>query len=281
MASEVVHMKAAVTTLALLALATVAATAAAQPQPALLFVMSGQSNAGQQAAPGQVASADAAPVGGAFYYAPQHTKTQTLGPMQPYRGAFGPELSFARAIRAACPGRTVIVAKRYLGGTSIIAWEPTAPNAQWKRDMAAVGHATKPPQFDPLAQTVAQAVARYGGPVEYAGVLWLQVERDSRYTYGAVRYEGNLRRLVTAWRNEWHAPALPVVAMDSHTQLDGGGATVHEAIVDVAATVPGVGWVETRDLSTKADNIHFDSAGVVTFGERLAAEWLRLSGGCG
>ena len=65
MAAEVVHIKAAVTTLALLALATVVATAAAQPEPALLFVISGQSNAGQQAAPGQVAPSDAAPVSGA------------------------------------------------------------------------------------------------------------------------------------------------------------------------------------------------------------------------
>jgi hypothetical protein len=66
-------------------------------EPALLFVLTGQSNAGQQGKPGQVAPADAAPVAGAFYRAPQHTKVQTVVAMQPWRGAFGVELSFARA----------------------------------------------------------------------------------------------------------------------------------------------------------------------------------------
>lgn len=47
----------------------------------------------------------------------------------------------------------------------------------------------------------------------------------------------------------------------------------------MAATTPAVGWVQTRDLGT-SDGLHFDSAGVVTLGERLAAEWLQLAGGC-
>ena len=41
-----------------------------------------------------------------------------------------------------------------------------------------------------------------------------------------------------------------------------------------------MGAAATRDLGT-SDGIHFNSAGVVTLGERLAAEWLRLAGGCG
>jgi hypothetical protein len=262
----------------LAALAVGAAQAAGEP--ALLFVMTGQSNAGQQGRPGQVAAGVTAPVAGAYYRAPQHTKVQSVVAMQPWRGAFGPELSFARAIRAACPGREVVVAKVYLGGASIINWNPDAPNSQWKYDLAQVGNAGNAPQYPRVLDAASQAAARFGRPVELAGLLWVQAERDSRYDYGATRYEGNWRRLVAALRSEWGAPALPFVAMDSHTQLDSGGAAVHEALVDVAATMPAVGWAETRDLGT-SDGIHFDSDGVVTLGQRLAAEWLRLAGGCG
>lgn len=262
---------------------TVAATAGAQgvdERPALVFVLTGQSNGGQQGSVGQVPASAVSPVDDAFYHAPQHTRTQALVSMRPYRNSFGAELSFARAIREACPGRKVIVVKRYLGGTSIIAWDPTAPSAQWKRDMAAVGNSGKGPQYPRVLEAVRQARSLYGGPTDIAGVLWIQVERDSRYTYGAARYEDNLRELVAAFRSEWGAPNLPVVAMDSHTQLDGGGATVHRALLDVAAGDSNFGWVETRDLPT-SDGIHFNSGGVLTFGQRLAAEWLRLAGGCG
>ncbi len=264
----------------LAALTLSGAAGAGDGQPALLFVLTGQSNAGQQGKPGQIPAADAAPAAGAYYRAPQHTKVQGVVAMQPWRSAFGVELSFARAIRAACPGREVVVAKVYSGGTSIIAWDPDAPNSQWKYDLAQVDNAGKAPQYPRVLDAAAQAQARFGRPVELAGLLWVQVERDSKYDYGAARYEANLRELITSLRADWNRPGLPVIAIDSHTQLDSGGAVVHQAIVDVAATMPAVGWAETRDLGT-SDGIHFDSAGVVALGQRMAAEWLRLAGGCG
>lgn len=252
----------------------------AEQAPALLFVLTGQSNAGQQGKPGQVAAAAVAPVAGAWYRAPQHTKAQGIVAMQPWRGAFGAELSFARAVRDACPERDVIVVKVYSGGSSIIVWKPGAPDAQWKYDLAQVKNSGRAPMYPKVLGAVEQAAARFGRPVRPAGVLWIQAERDSRYDYGAARYEGNLRELVAALRADWGGPGMPFVAIDSHTQLDSGGAVVHRAIANVAESMPGVGWVQTRDLGT-SDGIHFDSAGVVTLGQRLAAEWLRLAGGCG
>ena len=251
-----------------------------QGPPPLLFVFTGQSNAGQQGRPGQVAAAAVAPVEGAFYRAPQHTKSQAIVAMQPWRGVFGAELSFARAVRDFCPGRQVIVAKVYMGGASLIVWEPDAPTSQWKYDLAQVKNSGRAPMYPKVLDAAEQAASRFGRPVELAGLMWLQVERDSHYDYGATRYEANLRELVTTLRSDWNAPGLPFVAIDSHTQLDSGGATVHRAIVNVAESLPGVGWVQTRDLGTR-DGIHFDSAGVITLGQRLATEWFRLAGGCG
>ena len=39
--------------------------------------------------------------------------------------------------------------------------------------------------------------------------------------------------------------------------------------------------VTADDLPVKEDGVHFDNAGLELLGERMAAEWLRLNGGCG
>ncbi len=239
--------------------------------PPLLFIITGQSNAGQN---GRAATLTAPDVPGAYYYAPQHTRARAWLPMRPYGGAFGVELSFARAVQEAT-GRTVLVVKLYSGGTSIIAWQPDAPNAQWKRDMATVGNGTKPAMYPRLRALVAEAQAAWGGPVEVAGVVWVQNERDSRMGYGAARYEANLRALIAALRADY-GEGLPFVAMDTHTRL-AYDATVHEAIMRVAESTPGVQVVPTRDLPVMADSrVHFDSAGLTLLGQRYAAAWEAL-----
>lgn len=248
-------------------------TAAESPPelPALLFVITGQSNAGQK---GDAADATGPTAPGTFYYAPQHTGARAWLPMQPYRGHFGIEQSFARAV-AEATGRTVLVAKTYSGGTSIIAWQPTDRGRQWRRDMAAVGNATKPAMYPRVTALVTEATAAWGGPVELAGIVYIQTERDSRYLYGAARYEENLRRLIGAWRADY-GPALPVIVMDSHTHMSSGGPMVHDAIYRVVETTPGVQVVPTRDLP-KQDAAHFSSAGLNELGRRFAATWLEMS----
>lgn len=266
----------AVVLMAVVVLTAGSVAADADAPPALLFIVTGQSNAGQQGSAAQLSPAQRQPVEGAWYYAPQHTRQNKLVPLQPYRGEFGVELSFARAVRAAT-GRDVVIAKNYSGGTSIIAWEPSAPNAAWQAELGKVGNAGKPAMYPRVLQLQRSAAAAYtaatGRPVELAGVLYLQVERDSKMMYGATRYEENLRELIGAWRAEWNAPRLPVIFMDSHSSLSGGGPVVHAAVVDVAADVPGAAWVQVRDLPKK-DSVHFATPGVWTLGERLAAAWL-------
>ncbi len=249
-------------------------------RPALLFVVTGQSNAGQQGRAGQLPAGLAGGVPGAWLYAPQATRQQRLVPMAAYRGYFGPELPIAAALRAVCPGQDILIAKTYSGGTSIVAWDPAAPGrAGWRQDMARVGNETKPAMWPRVLTSVNAAGAGWGGPVEVAGVFYIQTERDSRIAWGAAHYEANLRQLIAAWRREWGA-GLPVVFMDSHTNLSGGGPRVHEAVAAVAGSTPGAAWVPVRDLTKKPDKVHFDSAGVLGLGERMAAEWLRLAGGC-
>ena len=258
----------------------VASAADEEARPALLFIITGQSNAGQQGTATELTASRRAPVAGAWYYAPQHTRQTKAVALQPYGGTFGVELSFARAV-AQATGREVVVAKVFRGGTSIIAWSPAYGTTQWKRDMQAVGH--KPSlalaMYPKVLKTAADAAASYraqtGRPVELAGLAYIQVERDSKFLYGAQRYRGNLTELIGALRLAWGAPDLPVVFIDSHTNLSGGGPIVHDAVLAVSADVPGTAWVEVRDLPKKQAT-HFSSTGVLMLGERLAEAWLGL-----
>ena len=234
-------------------------------EPPLLFVLTGQSNAGQHGRGGQA-------VDGAWLYAPQFAGREWRA--MPYRGVFGVELSFAAAVREAT-GRRVLVAKTYSGGTSIIAWDSTAPSPMWRQALAKVGNSGKPAMYGRVMQLERDARAAWGGPVELAGVLYVQVERDSRMEYGAVRYGDNLRNLIAAWRRDWGVGELPVILIDAHTNMNTFGPVVASTVRDVAATTPGVAWVECRDLPTE-DGVHFNSQGLTELGRRMAGAWLGL-----
>ncbi len=251
---------------ALAVAATLALSALAQTEePSLLFILTGQSNAGQNGRGGQA-------VDGAWLYAPQFTGRQWA--TMPYGGQFGVELSFAQAVHEAT-GRRVLIAKTYSGGTSIVAWQPDAPNVAWRQAMAKVGNSGKPAMYGRVLQLERDARAAWNGPVELAGVLYVQVERDSRMEYGAMRYGANLRALIAAWRRDWQVGELPVILIDAHTNMNTFGPAVASAVRDVAGTVPGVAWVPCRDLPT-SDGVHFNNAGLGELGRRMAGAWLNL-----
>ena len=226
---------------------------AEEERPALLFVVTGQSNAGQLGRGGQA-------VDGAWYYAPQ--LSARVLPMGPVAGTFGVELSFARAVRAACPGREVLMVKRWRNATGIEAWDPPA-GKMWRLTAAAVER----------GRTL------LGRPARVAGVLWVQNEYDTRTAGRGAAYEGRLRELVGAWRASW-GEGLPVVMMGVHT-AGGGAAGVARALDAVAGEMGPAAVVRADDLPVKEDGVHFDNAGLELLGERMAAEWLRLNGGCG
>ena len=236
----------------LLAAAMMTTWRASAEDEALLFVVTGQSNAGQLGRGG-------AAVAGAWYYAPQ--LSARLLPLGPVDGTFGVELGFGRAVRAACPERDVVVVKRWRNATGIEAWDPPA-GKMWRLTAAAVER----------GRTL------FGRPARVAGVLWVQNEYDTRTAARGAAYEGRLRELVGAWRASW-GEGLPVVMMGVHT-AGGGAAGVARALDAVAGEMGPAAVVRADDLPVKEDGVHFDNAGLELLGERMAAEWLRLNGGC-
>ena len=165
--------------------------------------------------------------------------------------------------------------------------------------MSKVGNGSKAPMFPKLvssmttARTAMSAVPQLAGqPSEVAGAFYVVTERDSKYAYGAARYEAYLRRIIHGMRTTWNAPNMEVVFIDSHSSLLVAADVVRQAAANVAQVQPagfndapgatavvGTALVPVRDLG-KYEAVHFNSEGLNTLGQRFAEQWLALNGGC-
>jgi len=277
------------------------------PQVVRVFVITGQSNTGTN---GNALAwpVDAVLNGHAWHYVPQDMGN-VLAPLGPIRlrrvkfgisgVAYGLELPIAYRLQQSCPDMRMVFVRVYNGGTSIVAWSPEYADPQWRVDMRGVKNSGKPVypkllSFTTKALVLVQTKPDLAGRApRMSGLFYIQTERDSRMQYGAVRYEANLRRLISAWRAEWRAPGMPAVFVDSHTFLGLSAGIVRQAAADVAeiqpediadspgaVALPNTAMVAVRDLPRYNDGVHFNSAGINTLGQRLAEAWLQVNGGC-
>lgn len=182
---------------------------------------------------------------------------------------FGPELLFSHRVAAAFPGHEIRLVKYSAGGTSLaLGWLPE------KRKMYA--------GFIANYQNALADLEKSGHAVETSGMLWMQGEGDSDTIERAEAYEKNLPILLADVREKTGRPHLPVVMGRISSSLLKKTPWVfdHCPIVQkaqeaVAAKDPDTYIVQTDDLTTLQDNTHFDTAGQITLGERMAAEMLK------
>jgi len=216
------------------------------------------------------------------------------------RLGYGLELPIAYHLQNACPDMRMIFIRIQSGGTSLIAWSPNPNTAQWRADMAGVGNGGKSAVYPRLLAAVSGARAAMaaqpalaGRPSQVSGVFLIATERDSKYAYGAMRYESNLRTLIAAARRDWNWEQMPFVFVDSHTSLNNYAALVRQAANDVAwmqpdgfvdatgaLALPHTALTPVRDLPKYGDGVHFNSDGINELGRRFAERWLALNGGC-
>ncbi len=263
-------------------------------KPALLFILDGQSNAGPKGSGKQLQSTWKQIVPDTLIL----PKVEKFGwiPANPYEVAnkfdkssssFGVELSFLKTLKPYYPNTILAVAQDSYGGASIICWEKNHSTPEWKQDMINVGNGTgdqafklNNPQYPDLMETKNKAVATLlarddVSSVTLAGVLWVQGEQDVGRTYGALRYEANLKKLISNVRQDWNSPRLPFLFLDSHSKdPDNPNVTIFDAAVaQVATDVPNTAMINTRDLQTWPDGVHFNTSGTVNVGVRLATAY--------
>lgn len=259
-------------------------------KPALLFIVDGQSNAGTTGN-GELLGPEWQGVDSEIlFYSPQYLNHKNWTPLEPHPFqkpdfgidslGFGVELSFARKVKERFPDYVIAVARRSSGGTSIIAWDKDWQRPGWKNEMKRVENEDKPPQYPRLITLAEEATAALLAEpgisrVEYGGFIWIQGERDSRFQFGAERYEANLRALIANVRQDLDAPALPFMFGEAHTHADAYMDVVDQAVRNVNQDVAHTALVLTKDLSTY-EGVHYDTAGTLELGLRFAAAFLEL-----
>ena len=117
------------------------------------------------------------------------------------------------------------------------------------------------------------------------GLLWMQGERDAVFETMAAAYERNLAGFIAAVRRDTGTLDLPVILgeiaprvynLEKRCFKHAFREIVQGARQHVADADPRVDLVHTLDLPQR-DNLHFDTAGQLELGRRLARAAVELS----
>ena len=234
--------------------------AGAAERPLKVFICAGQSNMGGARAKASELPAELkAPQRNALFW--DGKAWIALAPGKTERKGFGPEISFAHAISAAIREPVGII-KHSVGGTDLASqWSPKNRNSLYAallRKVKAAGKARR---------------------IEIIGFLWMQGERDSRDKAKAEAYAKNLAGLVRAARKDLGAPRMLFVAGRVNPPA---GVYKYVGLVRKAQETcaePGYAFIDCDTLSKGADNLHYDTRGLVEMGKRFAAAVIKLATG--
>jgi len=244
--------------------------------PREIYLLIGQSN---MAGRGPLLESDKQPIPGIWKWTEAGVWEPASDPLRndkPKAGGVGPGVSFGQAMAKAHPGVEIGLVNRAFGGTAIAEWKKGAhPHKEPAPDK------TMPPLEYALykdAVEAAKAAMQQGGVLK--GILWHQGESDYRNkNFTKEGYVAALTELIANLRAELNASNVPVVLGELGDYLDqtqAPFAPVNEALKEVATKVPKVGVASAQGLVNKGDHLHFDTPSQRLFGQRYAAEMLRL-----
>jgi hypothetical protein len=227
-----------------------------------VFLLGGQSNAVGLGKTNEVPTSPVnlrQPQPDVLFYA--NGPTPALTTLRPGSGVdFGPELSFGRAIADASPGVTYAIIKHAEGGTGL--WDDWVPSTG--------------PSYTNFRNTVTAGLAALqaaGYTTEIVGMVWHQGESDALEGYQAA-YQTNLRNFIADVRTRYGANLRFLIGEigNKYTPTLAALSTVIAAQQAVAAADRNAQFVPAKDL-TFQDDLHFDTAGMITLGERFAATY--------
>lgn len=172
----------------------------------------------------------------------------------------GPGLAFGKVMAERNPGVAIGLVPCAYGGSPLERWQKGG---------------------DLYAQAVERArLAAQSGTLR--GVLWHQGESDSKPGL-AETYGERLAQMIRDLRADLGQPDLPFVAGQLgeflHTRQTNNvpeALIVNEAIAQLPKQVSHAGFVKSKGLGHKGDQLHFNTAAQHKLGRRFAAEMLRV-----
>lgn len=125
--------------------------------------------------------------------------------LRPDEQFFGPELTFARTVAAACPNSTIGVVKYARAATGINAWL-----RQWDEALAELSNSAR---FGPLYPQLMQRAfaAQADADVSWEGFVWVHGQSDKPLRQLAEAYGDNMVALIAAVREDLDSPRLPFI----------------------------------------------------------------------
>ncbi len=193
---------------------------------------------------------------------------------------FGIELSFAKKLKEYYPNEKIAIIKYSRGGTSIDSLA-AGRYGSWEPDYRGKNGIN---QYDHFLRTVRSALdvkdIDNDGIEDFlipSGIIWMQGESDAYREEVALRYYGNLKRLMDLIRAALHHDDLPVVIgkiSDSGNNKAGKvyrhGELVQYAQEKFARTDQSAAIVRSTQHYNYYDSWHYDSSGYLDLGEKFA-----------
>jgi len=179
---------------------------------------------------------------------------------------FGPEMGFARTMRADFPRQSLALIKGSKGGTSL--------RADWKPGVKGKPE-TQGRQYRDFIETIRMAteqLQQQGHQYRIRGLLWHQGESDAKQTQET--YRTQLTTFVARIREDVGIANLPIVTGEVFD--NGKRDSVRAATQDVAKADATVAIVSAKDTTTWDKGTHFDARSQLLLGERYARQMQRL-----
>lgn len=236
-----------------------------------LFIMAGQSNmqgwrsdAAQYPVDAQNLDSQIPFYFEALDYSSSNNSWQTLGPQLGHfrQGHFGPEVSFARALKLKNMNPVIF---KYSSGSSSI-------KTQWK----APGHKG---QYDDMIKHLRYAIQQLkdqGHTVVPRAFIWIQGESDANNQQLAEEYYWHLKKLLNHLRhNVLRKPNLPVILSvdEQHPRVQQNPQVV-DAQVKLSSEDSSVSFVSMYGLE-KSDVTHLTARGTLDQGKRLFRDYIQ------
>lgn len=188
--------------------------------------------------------------------------------LSPIDGTFGPEYGLARTLKDDLGVTNLAIVKRGRGGTNL--FEDWAPGGA---------------MYDPFiadCTTALNLITNRGDTFKVIGLAWHQGERDSVVGRTEVQYQADLHAFLANVRSDLHE-AFPEADLENLKVALGEVSSKPEigrAQQAVGGLDSGARFVTTDDLNL-FDGLHFDAAGQLAMGERMANALVELRDGIG
>jgi lysophospholipase L1-like esterase len=202
----------------------------------------------------------------------KNNAARQYGNFEKAEGGFGPEIGFARELKAK-EGKPLAIIKAAFSGTAVA--------QDWNPDDPGIGGSC----YRALVETVKSALAAAKAQnleLKFRALVWVQGESDATSAYAPL-YTKNLAHMLTRLRSDLAAPQL--IALIGVNTRFGNGKNPNMPVViasqkAIDAQDPLAVYVDTEGAETlPPSHTHFTAKGTLEIGRRYAAALLAFKPG--